>query len=216
MAKVENGLNFARYAASKVEALVSNMLAASSSARLESWNHRAIFRKYFGGHPYQEKWYFIYNDNYRVFVLKRIRNIAEDCRLATQHFRKIRRQLNGCNKKCKKDRTAYTRAEFKHRVYLCPDFFREDRLKTPCRVARLLLHEFGHKDGIIGDPVYGRAESIALAAQDDHNFTIAGRNADNYAYFFINMVMDPFLAKSSTDDAKWCTPWVPTDEGIPG
>ncbi|HFE44869.1 MAG TPA: hypothetical protein ENJ18_05145 [Nannocystis exedens] len=205
-ARVENGLNFARHAASLVEGVANKWLASSSGTRTQMWHTYTIFVRYFGGYDYQSKWI---DDGYRVKVLKRIRNIAEDCRLSTQHFLKIRSQHGTCSKKCSKGYVAYTNAEIIHRTYLCPLFFQNDAYLNACIAGQLLLHEFGHKDNIVNDPVYGRSESIALAAQQGKGFKTARKNADNYAYFFVNFVMDPFLLKHPLDDAKWCVPYTP-------
>lgn len=206
-ARVEYGLNFARKAALNLESLANQWLTSSSSTRAQLWQTHRIFVRYFGGYQYQSKWF---DDDYRVKVLKRIRNIAEDCRLSTQHFLKIRSQTGKCNKKCEPNRAAYTNAEIIHRVYLCPLFFQSGEFSIPCATARLFIHEFGHKDGIIGDPVYGRSESIALAAKADKDFKTARKNADNYAFFFVNFLMDPHLQKRPWEDTHWCEPYKPS------
>jgi len=212
LARVEWGLWFARSAALPAEALANHLLSLSEAMRRDAWLSRRIMIRYFGGHDYQMNWF---TDSYRVKTLKRIRRVAEDARLSRQHFLKMRNQTGRCSRYCDYQGVlvdAYTAAEIPHRVYICPQFWQKAFYANPCRAGQLWLHEFCHKDGIIGERTddYGRDPAIALAASAaGSHFRKSRRNPENFAWFFVNLLMDPHLEKFAFEDtaANACKPY---------
>lgn len=198
---VLNGLNYARKAALAVVPYLEFWKATSAK---NVWASRSgVTRQYFGGYDYQK----YFGGLYRVTVLDRIWLICRSILNVRQKFRKIGHYTGKCAECC--DCCDMGNAcTFWGVIKFCPGFRTNNAFLTPCRAARLILHEVAHKIGIDNlHPGKGLTGSLNLAVASGDEYKKTHRNPDSYAWFFLHLLHNPdgnLLGAKVAEDAG-CT-----------